>query len=139
MKVRDAMTGTVDTISPATTVLEAARRMRDDDIGAIPVAENDRLVGMVTDRDLVVRSLADAHDVATTSVSDAMSSGVLYCFDDQSGKEVLEMMEKQQVRRMPVVDHDKNLVGIVTLGDLAVEGDEEKAGDALEGISQPVH
>jgi CBS domain-containing protein len=110
--------------------------MRDEDIGSLPVVENERLVGMVTDRDIVVRAVAEGQDVRTATAREAMSPRILYCFDDQTVEEVLENMGEQQIRRLPVVDRDKRLVGVVSLGDLARSA-KKKAGDALKEISQP--
>lgn len=139
MEIRDIMTKNVDLVSPATTLAEAARIMRDDDVGAIPVADNDRLVGMLTDRDIVVRAIAEKRDPGRTEVRDAMSQKVLYCFDDQPVEDVAKNMGDKQIRRLPVVTRDKRLVGIVSLGDLSTSGSAEQAGEALEHISEPVH
>lgn len=137
MKVRDVMTRNVDVINPAAKLAEASRRMRDEDVGALPVGENDKLVGMVTDRDIVVRAVAAGKDPQSTSVRDAMSERLLYCFDDQSTEEVSANMGENQVRRLPVVNRDKRLVGIVALGDLSTRGASDEAGEALGEISEP--
>jgi CBS domain-containing protein len=113
--------------------------MRDGDIGSTPVAEQERLVGMVTDRDIVVRVVAEGGDVRTKTARDAMSPGILYCFVDDTVEAVLENMGGQQIRRLPVVDRDKRLVGVVSLGDLALSGRRKAAGEALQEISQPTH
>lgn len=134
--IRDVMNTRVDTLNPEQSVAEAAKMMRDDNVGAIPVAQNDKLIGMVTDRDIVVRSLANGRDAAEMPVREIMSEGILYCFDDQETAEVARNMGDNQVRRLPVINHDKQLVGIVSLGDLAVKASHENAGEALEQISQ---
>lgn len=139
MEIRDVMTKDVDLISPATTLAEAARIMRDDDVGAIPVADNDRLVGMLTDRDIVVRAIAEKKDPGAATAGEAMTEKVLYCFDDQNVDEVAENMGSEQIRRLPVVTRDKRLVGIVSLGDLSTCGSAKEAGKALEDISEPAH
>jgi len=139
MEIRDIMTKNVDLVSPVTTLAEAARVMRDDDVGAILVADNDRLVGMLTDRDIVVRAIAEKRDPGRTEVREAMSQKVLYCFDDQPVEEVAKNMGDKQIRRLPVVTREKRLVGIVSLGDLSTSGSAEQAGEALEHISEPVH
>jgi CBS domain-containing protein len=131
------MTDHVTMVSPDTSIAEIARKMRDEDIGAVPVAENDRLVGMVTDRDIVVRTLADGRDVGSATARDAMSPKILYCYDDESVDDVLENMGEQQVRRLPVVDRDKRLVGVVSLGDLSRAAKRKEAGEALKEISEP--
>lgn len=135
MKVKDVMTRDVSFVTPDTPVADIARRMRDEDIGSVPVTENDRMIGMVTDRDIVVRCVA-AGDLQGATARTAMSPRVLYCYEDQSVNEILENMAEQQVRRMPVVNRDKRLVGVVSLGDLSQKS-QRKAGESLKGISQP--
>jgi len=139
MHIQDVMTADVSFVGPDTPILEIARKMRDGDIGSTPVVEDERLVGMVTDRDIVVRVIAEGGDVRTKTARDAMSPGVLYCFADQTVESVLESMGDQQIRRLPVIDRDKRLVGVVSLGDLALSGPRKAAGEALQEISQPSH
>lgn len=136
MLIRDVMTDEVDLIHPNTTIDEVSRVMRDEDVGILPAADGDRLVGMVTDRDIVVRAVADGKDVASTPVRDAMSEHVLYCFQDQSSDEVAANMGENQIRRLPVLNREKRLVGIVSLGDLSTRGAGDAAGEALEDISE---
>jgi CBS domain-containing protein len=138
MQIRDIMTTAVVVMPPDSGLGAIARKMRDEDIGSVPIAENDRLVGMVTDRDIVIRALADGADMNALSARSVMSPQVLYCRDDQTVDEVLTNMGDQQVRRLPVVDRDKRLVGMVSLGDLS-RAKAKKAGDALKDISQPGH
>ena len=138
MKIKDVMTQDVRFVTPETPLSEIARQMRDEDIGVVPVVENDRMIGMVTDRDIVVRVVAEDKDVRSATARDAMSPQVLYCFEDQSVEEVLENMAENQVRRLPVVNREKRLVGFVSLGDLS-KAAKKKAGDALKEISQPTH
>lgn len=137
MKIKDVMTQDVRFVTPETPLSEIARQMRDEDIGVVPVVENDRMIGMVTDRDIVVRCVA-AGNMETATARTAMSPRVLYCYDDQSVNEILENMSEQQVRRMPVVNRDKRLVGVVSIGDLSQKS-QRKAGESLKGISQPLH
>jgi CBS domain-containing protein len=139
MKIKDVMTPDVSFVRPDTSILEIARKMREGDIGSTPVLENERLVGMVTDRDIVVRAIAEGGDVRTKTARDAMSPGILYCYADDSVESVLDNMGDQQIRRLPVVDSDKRLVGVVSLGDLALSGKRKAAGEALQEISQPQH
>ena len=139
MQIQDVMTADVSFVRPDTPILEIARKMREDDIGSTPVVENDRLVGMVTDRDIVVRAIADGGDLSAMTARDAMSPGVLYCFADETVEAVLENMGDQQIRRLPVVNREKRLVGIVSLGDLALSGKRRATGEALKDISQPTH
>lgn len=137
MQVREVMTADVDWVPPDTTVQDAARRMRDENIGVLPVGENDKLIGMVTDRDIVIRLLSEGRDVGSATVKDAMSEKLLYCFDDQSLEEVAENMGEHHVRRLPVVNRDKRLVGIISLEDIARGGSTQSAGEALGKASQP--
>jgi len=139
MQIKDLMTPDVDLIGPAMMINEASRIMKDDDVGALPVANEDRLVGMLTDRDIVVRAIAEGKNPALTPVSEVMSENILYCFDDQTPEEVAENMGENQIRRLPVLNRDKRLVGIVTLGDLSAKGPSDKASEALEQISEPGH
>lgn len=136
MKIRDAMTPNVRTIKPSDTIRDAARLMAEIDAGVLPVAENDRLVGMLTDRDIAVRAVAVGHS-PDTQVREAMSPEIKYCFEDDDVDDVCQNMAEQQLRRLPVVDRDKNLVGIVSLADLARRADSEATGEALEGITRP--
>jgi CBS domain-containing protein len=138
MEIKDVMTEQVDFVGPETQVLEIARKMRENDIGSTPVVENDRMIGIVTDRDIVIRVVAEGQDVRSATARAAMSPKILYCFDDQTVEEVLENMGHNQVRRLPVVNRDKRLVGVVSLGDL-VKASEGKAGAALHDISQSTH
>ena len=135
MQVKEVMTENVSVVQPDTQIPQIARKMRDEDIGAMPVVENERLVGIVTDRDIVVRAVAEGQDVRTATAREAMSPRILYCFDDQTVDEVLENMGEQQIRRLPVVDREKRLVGVVSLGDLS-QAAKKKAGEALKEISQ---
>lgn len=136
MLVRDIMTRDVQLLAPHQTLRDAARLMRDDNIGSLPVADGDRLVGYVTDRDLVVRGLAEGVS-ADTHIRDVMTDQVLYCFEDEDVEEVAVNMADNQVRRLPVLSREKRLVGIVALGDLATKGEDASAEDALEGVSRP--
>jgi CBS domain-containing protein len=138
MQVSDVMSQQVDCIAPQATLQAAAERMRAHDIGALPVCDEDRLRGMITDRDIVVRAVADGHDPVTDHVGDIMTPELYYCFDDQDVADAAELMRERQVRRLPVLNHEKQLVGIVSLGDLALDtGDEQLVGHVLEGISEP--
>ena len=138
MNVRDVMSTAVVVMAPESGLGDIARKMRDEDIGSIPIAENDRLVGMVTDRDIVIRALAAGADMSTLDARSVMSPQILYCREDQTVEEVLANMGDRQVRRLPVVDRDKRLVGMISLGDLS-RAKAKKAGDALKDISQPGH
>ncbi len=141
MQARDIMTSDCECTRPDASLQNAAQKMRDLDVGPLPVCgENNRLVGMITDRDIVVRALAEGMDPQSTKVRDIMTPGVVPCFEDQDVEEVARLMEEHQIRRLVVLNRNKRLVGIVSLGDLAVETkDEQLAGEALERISEPVH
>jgi CBS domain-containing protein len=137
MKVREAMTRDVRLARPNQSIREIARLMAELDIGAVPVEENDRLVGMITDRDIAVRAVAEGRG-PDTKVSDVMSRDIKYCYEDQSIDEVTRNMGDIRVRRLPVVNRDKRLVGILSLGDLAIDATaQDEAGEALGGISRP--
>jgi CBS domain-containing protein len=137
MKVREAMTRDVRLARPDQSIREIARLMAELDIGAVPVEENDRLVGMITDRDIAVRAVAEGRG-PDTKISDVMSRDIKYCYEDQSIDEVTRNMADIRVRRLPVVNRDKRLVGILSLGDLAIDATaQDEAGEALGGISRP--
>jgi CBS domain-containing protein len=137
-RVADVMTRDPRTVRPDGTVAEAAAMMRSLDVGSLPVCDGGRLVGMLTDRDIAVRSTADGRDPLTTYVRDVMSTGVAWASEDDPADQAARIMKEHRVRRLPIVDERKNLVGIVSLGDLAVDaGDDELSGETLERISEP--
>jgi CBS domain-containing protein len=133
------MTPGAECVRPSNSLQQAAQKMKTLDVGPLPVCgEHDRLVGMITDRDITVRAVAEACDPRTTTVKDVMTPDVVYCFDDQDMQEAAGLMKEHQIRRLVVLNRDKRLVGIVSLGDLAVEtGDERLAGKTLEQVSLP--
>ena len=138
MRVSEVMTQGVECIGPDATLQEAAAKMKSLDVGPLPVCDNDRLVGMVTDRDITVRATAEGDAPTDVRVRDVMTSEVIYCFEDELVEDAARLMAAKQVRRLVVLNRDKRMVGIVSLGDLAVKtGDEQLAGNALEGISEP--
>jgi CBS domain-containing protein len=137
MKIRDAMTRDVRMVRPDQTLRDAAHIMAELDIGALPVQENDRLVGMITDRDIAVRAIAEGRECGTP-IREVMTREIKYCYDDQDIEEVTRNMSDQRLRRLPVMNRDKRLVGILALGDLAREGStQDDASEALCGISRP--
>jgi CBS domain-containing protein len=136
MQIREIMTHEVDIADPNMTINAVAKRMRDDNIGALPVGENDRLIGMVTDRDIVMRAVAEKRSSRNTLVREVMSKGICYCFDDDDAEGAAQIMAKHQVRRLPVLNRDKRLVGVIALADLGRSEDEAAQG-ALKDISQP--
>jgi CBS domain-containing protein len=136
MNIGEVMTTRVTWVVPDMTLPEIARRMRAEDIGSVPVAHNDRLIGMVTDRDIVIRAVAEGGPIERRTAREVMSPSMLYCYDDESVAAVLKNMGENQVRRLPVVNREKRLVGVVSLGDLSLAAD-HKAGGALRRISKP--
>ena len=136
MRVSDAMTGEVRVASPGQSIREVAKIMAEIDAGAMPVGDNDRLVGMITDRDIAIRAVAEGKG-PDTPVREVMSTEtVLYCYEDEELDHVAKNMSEQQVRRLPVVNRDKRLVGIVSLGNLAqTEG--RAANKAVKGVTKP--
>jgi CBS domain-containing protein len=140
MRLSDIMTRDVEVMAPENTVREAAQRMRSLDVGALPICDGRRLLGMVTDRDITIRVTAEGRDPANTRVTDAMTPDVCYAFEDQDVQEAAQIMEDRQIRRLPVISRDGHqLVGIVALGDIATTGKDRLAGDTLEAISEPAH
>lgn len=138
MKVSEAMTRDVHLASPNETVQHAARLMASLDAGVLPVGDNDRLVGMITDRDIAIKGIAQGKGPAA-KIREVMTPDVKYCFEDQDLDEVMHNMADIQVRRLPVLNHDKRLVGIISLGDIAVmqRGKTGGTAHALSGISRP--
>src|SRR6266446_6041572 len=120
MQLKEVMTPGVDVISPEATIREAAEKMRHLDIGPLPVCDGDRLVGMLTDRDITVRAVAEGRNPVSTRVREVMTPDVVYGFDDQDVQDAARLMEQYQIRRLPVLNRNKQLVGMVALGDLAV-------------------
>ena len=135
MKVSEVMSTDVRVVSPSESIQSAAQIMADIDAGAVPVGENDKLVGMITDRDIAVRAVAKGKG-PDTSVREVMTDEIKYCFEDEDLDHVTRNMGDLQVRRLPVVSRDKRLVGIISLGDVAVEH-RPRAGEALSEISEP--
>jgi CBS domain-containing protein len=136
MKVSEVMTRDVQTIRPDQTAREAASFMLNADAGSIPVTEGERLVGMITDRDIAVRGVAKGNS-PETPVRDLMTSDCICAREDDDVEEIASKMSEAQVRRLPVIDSSEKLCGIVSLGDLSRETDNDTAGQALEGVSQP--
>jgi CBS domain-containing protein len=136
MKVSEVMTKDIETVRPDQQARDAARFMLQADAGSIPVTDGERLVGMITDRDIAVRGVSLGYGPETL-VSELMTSGVVSAHADEPVEEAARKMGEAQVRRLPVIDDQERLVGIVSLGDLARETDEDTAGQALEGVSAP--
>ncbi|HEY1375196.1 MAG TPA: CBS domain-containing protein [Gemmataceae bacterium] len=138
MRVQDVMTRNVECIAPDDTLQVAARKMRDLDVGPLPVCDHDRLAGMVTDRDITVRATAEGKDPTRCPVRDVMTPHVVYVFEDQDVKDAADTMAVRQIRRLVVLNRDKKLVGIVSMADLAVDaGREARPADTLREVSEP--
>ncbi len=136
MKVSDCMTRNVRIADPDQTIRQAARTMASLDAGVLPVGENDRLVGIITDRDIAIRGVGEGKG-PEAKVREVMSQEVRYCFEDEDVDDVLHNMGDLQVRRLPVLDRDKHLVGIISIGDIAKNGEAAGTGEALGDISKP--
>jgi CBS domain-containing protein len=136
MKVSEVMTTEVETVSADQTAREAAAFMLRADAGSIPVCEGERVIGMITDRDIAVRGVAEGRG-PDTPISELMSDGIVCAHEDDDVQAVAQRMSDEQVRRMPVLNSEQNLVGIVSLGDLARETAGQAAEQALEGVSAP--
>ena len=136
MRVADAMTRNVRLAAPDQSIQEAAKVMAAIDAGLLPVGEDDRLVGMISDRDIAIRAVAQGKG-PDTPIRDVMTPGVKYCFDDEDTDHVLRNMGDQQIRRLPVMSRDKRLVGILSLGDLTATEQSATVGDGLAEISRP--
>jgi len=138
MRVKDIMTAGVECVAPDDTIQAAARKMKELDVGPMPVCDRDRIAGMLTDRDITVRAVAEGKDPKTTRVRDTMTEDVIFCFEDQDLDEAARMMQERQVRRILVLNRDRRLTGIVSLGDLAAEsGDKRRSGEILQDLSEP--
>jgi CBS domain-containing protein len=132
------MTRDVEVVNPEATVEEAAEKMKALNVGPLPVCDGQRLVGMITDRDITVRAVAAGLGPDRAKVRDVMTPEVVYAFEDQDVREAERLMQEKQIRRLPILDRDKRLVGIVSLGDLAVDADDPKGtARTLEQISEP--
>ena len=135
--LKDLMSRDVQVISPNGTIRDAALRMLEGNFGLMPVGENDQMIGTISDRDIAIRAVAKGKD-PSTKVRDVMSDGVIWAYENDSVDDVAKLMGDHQIRRMPIVNADKKLVGIVSLGDFAVEStDIDTAGEALSEISKP--
>ena len=139
MKVKQVMHQGVEWVAPTTSLRELARLMKKHDIGCIPVGENDRLVGMVTDRDIVCRGLANGKDPAGCTARDVMTRGITYCSEEQELSDAIRVMEEKRIRRLPVLDKQKRMVGILSLGDVSGASDNRMSGEVLSAVSAHHH
>lgn len=139
MQVREIMTQQVEAIPPNASIRDAAMKMKELDVGAIPVCDGQKLAGLVTDRDIAVRAVADGRNPSETRVSEVMSPDIAYCFEDDDVERAAEVMERKQIRRLAILNREKKLAGIVSLGDISVRarGKKDTAAEVLEEISEP--
>jgi CBS domain-containing protein len=138
MRIKEVMTSGAECVHSETTIQQAAEKMKKLKVGALPITENDKLIGMITDRDITVRSTSAGSNPQICSIKDVMTPGVVCCYEDQNVSEALQLMHNKQIRRLPVLDRHDHLVGMVSLGDLATETpDKRQLGQTLEAISRP--
>jgi CBS domain-containing protein len=137
MLVKECMTTNVQMGTPNMTLFEVAKKMRDGNFGMLPIADNEKLVGMITDRDITIRAIAEGKDAKQTNAQEIMTAQVLYCYDDQTLEDVSNNLGENQIRRLPVLNRQKRLVGILSLGDLATsDANDKKVEEALTLISK---
>ena len=136
-RLRDVMTTGVETVAPGDTIRFAAEKMDALDVGSLPVCDGERLIGVVTDRDLAVRAVASGRDPNRTAVIEAMTPVLIYALEEQGIDDAVELMREHEIRRLPIVDERHRLVGIVALADLATRTGAAMATEALEGVSKP--
>ena len=135
--LKDLMSRDVQVVSPNATLREAALQMRNGNFGMMPVGENDRMIGSISDRDIAIRAVADGKDTST-KVREVMSDGIFWAYENDSVDDAAKLMSEHQIRRLPIVNAEKRLVGIIALGDFAVEREDIKtAGETLSAISKP--
>ena len=135
MKVKDAMHKGAEWAEATTPVETIAARMRDLDVGAIPIGENDRLIGMVTDRDIAIRAVAAGKDAGKLTARDVMSKGIVFCRDTEDVEDAVRIMEMKRIRRLPVLDESKRMIGMLSLGDVAHCASHEISGETLTAVS----
>jgi CBS domain-containing protein len=136
MQAKDLMTPDVECVSPDTKIPKVARIMKLMDIGFVPVCDNDRLIGVVTDRDIVLRAVAEDMNIKDSLARDVMTEDLCWCYDDQTADEIAEYMSSHEVRRVVILDRKKRLAGVISIGDLAKRGEQAKAGEAIGDIAE---
>ena len=139
MKIKDVMHSGVTWVDPSIPLSEIAKKMRDEDIGAIPVGENDRLVGMVTDRDICCRGLADTRSVGELTARDVMSKPIVYCKVDDDIEDAVRIMGKHQIRRLPVINEKKRMIGMLSLGDIWQSVTSDLSAEVIRAVSAITH
>jgi len=136
MRAKEVMSKKPEFLPPTATLKQAAQQMKTHDYGFIPIGENDRLLGAVTDRDFVIRAMADGKDPDKTKVGDVMSSHIQFCFEDDDIHDVAKRMEENQIRRLVVLDKDKRMKGIISLGDIANAHNEKLTQEVMDAVSE---
>ena len=135
MKAKEAMHKGVEWVSPDTPLIAIAKKMLEQDIGAVPIGENDRLIGMVTDRDIALRAVANGKDVSRLTARDVMTEGIVWCRDIDEVNQAADVMQTRQVRRLPVIDQNKRMIGILSLGDISHSASKRTAAEVARGVS----
>ncbi|MBP2237149.1 CBS domain-containing protein [Sinorhizobium kostiense] len=135
MRTEEAMHPGVRWIGPETDLRTIARIMKEEDVGALPVGENDRLIGMVTDRDVTVRALANGDDIESLTARDVMTKDIIYCRTTESVEDAIHLMEAKRIRRLPVINEDKRMVGMLSLGDISHCSSQELTGELVKAVS----
>jgi CBS domain-containing protein len=135
MKVKNAMHKGAEWVAPETPIAQIAKKMKELDVGSLPVGENDRLIGMVTDRDITCRAVANGHDIGKLTARDVMSKGIFYCRDSEELDDALRIMETRKIRRLPVIDEKKRMVGMLSLGDVSHAASHELSGELCAAVS----
>ncbi len=135
MKVRNVMNKGVEWVEPSTPISVLAETMKKEDIGAIPVSENDKLIGMVTERDIILRAVANGKSMSKIKARDVMTKGIVYCRDSEELDDALRIMEEKKIRRLPVIKKDKRMVGMLSTGDIASAAAHELAGEVIAAVS----
>jgi CBS domain-containing protein len=135
MKVKEAMHEGVEWRAPDTPIADIAKVMKDSDVGAVPIGENDRLVGMVTDRDIACRAVAESRDLSKTTAGDVMTRNVIYCMENEEVQDAIRIMENKQVRRLPVINDEKRMVGMLSLGDLSHAVSHDLSGELAAAVA----
>lgn len=137
MKAADIMTKDITVVNPESSIRDAAEKMRALDTGILPVCDGRDMVGVITDRDIVIRTTADGKDPAGAKVKEAMTTEVAFCLEDEDIEKIAHRMEENRIRRMPVISHGKKLVGMISLADMAARGGQGAACEVLEKVSRP--
>lgn len=135
MKVKNAMHKNAEWVAPETPITQVAKKMKDLDVGSLPVGENDRLIGMITDRDIACRGFSNGKNVSGLTARDVMSKGIIYCSDSDELEDAVHLMEKKKIRRLPVINEKKRMVGMLTLGDISHAASREMSGEVIAAVS----